>query len=449
MIRFLAILILGLGLIAAPGCSKKKPSGNTAVAGSFETVAISEHEATTGDGWKIALHRYQSVYGQRHRYPVLLSTGFLSSSALFDLYNHHSLAKYLADRGFDVWSYDIRGTGASQSPDVSLGGLLSWDYSIDDFVYHDTPAAVQYVLNKTGSDQFLWVSHSMGSLMAYAYLESENASRCRGLVSVGGIGILNKEQNLEFFFSRLFLGFGMSISKYIPPNLPIPLRWTLDKILGENLKAWSAVSYLLDTPGGRLLWNELNLNPTAIYEILRRVLSNTSSNVFRQFFDWVEKGDCTVRRGSSANRPTFTVTIGGNGNGAANAPGAGNQPVNADAGNEEGGIQLNGEFGPFVLGNRETRPGYDQPYSITKNLHKITTPLFLLSGAADGMAPPGNVQFVFDQVGSTDKTYQNITVLDGALSDYGHLDLLVGERAPDEVYPLIGKWLEEKAGNGR
>ena len=33
--------------------------------------------------------------------------------------------------------------------------------------------------------------------------------------------------------------------------------------------------------------------------------------------------------------------------------------------------------------------------------------------------------------------------------NYGHYDLLLGAHAPSEVYPLIGRWLDERCGAAR
>ena len=57
------------------------------------------------------------------------------------------------------------------------------------------------------------------------------------------------------------------------------------------------------------------------------------------------------------------------------------------------------------------------------------------------MVPQDIALYIYDLIGSPDKTYREFGVDNGDLLDYGHLDLLFGIHAPDEVYPEILDWL--------
>jgi pimeloyl-ACP methyl ester carboxylesterase len=72
---------------------------------------------------------------------------------------------------------------------------------------------------------------------------------------------------------------------------------------------------------------------------------------------------------------------------------------------------------------------------------KITLPMLLIAGSKDLLAPPESMRFVFDRVSSTDKTLVVMGKKDGASSDYGHGDLVIAKRAPDEVFPKVIEWL--------
>jgi len=71
--------------------------------------------------------------------------------------------------------------------------------------------------------------------------------------------------------------------------------------------------------------------------------------------------------------------------------------------------------------------------SYTRLIEESALPLLALSGSADLLANPGAVKPLFDRSRARDKQY--VTV------DAGHGDLLVGRKAPDEVWPLVGNWL--------
>ena len=76
------------------------------------------------------------------------------------------------------------------------------------------------------------------------------------------------------------------------------------------------------------------------------------------------------------------------------------------------------------------------------NLARITTPALVIAGAADQLASPDVVGDAFDRLGSPHKRYCEFGTRQGASADYGHVDLVFGARAPDEVFPAISAWIE-------
>jgi len=77
------------------------------------------------------------------------------------------------------------------------------------------------------------------------------------------------------------------------------------------------------------------------------------------------------------------------------------------------------------------------------NLPRINTPALIIAGAADRLASPEMVRFAHDRISSTQKRYREFGVRSGDSADYGHVDLIFGRRAPDEVFPVIGDWIEQ------
>jgi len=71
-------------------------------------------------------------------------------------------------------------------------------------------------------------------------------------------------------------------------------------------------------------------------------------------------------------------------------------------------------------------------------------PLLVLLGDKDHLLPPGDGRAAFDRSGSTDKT---LHIFDDYhhQSHWGHLDLVLGKRAPNHVWPMIANWMKARS----
>jgi len=147
----------------------------------WETGEDERHTARTADGWNLALYRYRPV-GAPQPFPVLCGHGMAGSHFIFDLDPRYSLARYLAQRGFDTWLVDFRGRGDSW-PDGGPAPHLQWNF--DDFVAHDLPTSVQRVCEIAGADQAFWLGMEMSGQALYAAAIAGSARRVRGAVTCG------------------------------------------------------------------------------------------------------------------------------------------------------------------------------------------------------------------------------------------------------------------------
>jgi hypothetical protein len=156
------------------------------------------YTAYTEDGVDLALKRYRPEENAAFRegaQPVILMPGIIANFNEFDVYTpegesynvqlpdalapwadgdvyiqndpmrYYSLAHYLWNRGYDVWLANYRGEGREPYYSGGAGG-----YSVDDLGIYDVPAVVEKVYELTGKHP-VWCGHSMGSSMAYIYLE--------------------------------------------------------------------------------------------------------------------------------------------------------------------------------------------------------------------------------------------------------------------------------------
>jgi len=140
-----------------------------------------QHIARTRDGWNLALYRYLPK-GEPQPFPVICSHGMAGTHLIYDLHPDYSLARYLANRGFDTWLVDLRGRGDSW-PDAGPSRRLQW--SFDDFVEHDVPAAIGQVCETSGGDQAFWLGMEMSGQALYAAAILGKAGQIRGAVTFG------------------------------------------------------------------------------------------------------------------------------------------------------------------------------------------------------------------------------------------------------------------------
>lgn len=80
----------------------------------------------------------------------------------------------------------------------------------------------------------------------------------------------------------------------------------------------------------------------------------------------------------------------------------------------------------------------------TKEIEANHTPFLLLASTADLLAPPHSVKLAYEKLASKDKTYICFGTEPGSIK-YGHGDIVISERAKNEVYPIIAEWIEQRA----
>ncbi|MFT5682045.1 MAG: pimeloyl-ACP methyl ester carboxylesterase [Myxococcota bacterium] len=76
------------------------------------------------------------------------------------------------------------------------------------------------------------------------------------------------------------------------------------------------------------------------------------------------------------------------------------------------------------------------------SLPELTAPLLVIAGRADRIAPPDRVRPLLDQAGSAEKAWFLAGRVNGLAHDYGHLDLVIGDAAAEEIYPRIVSWFD-------
>jgi pimeloyl-ACP methyl ester carboxylesterase len=76
------------------------------------------------------------------------------------------------------------------------------------------------------------------------------------------------------------------------------------------------------------------------------------------------------------------------------------------------------------------------------SLSDIHTPALIIAGTVDRLAAPQIVRVAFDRISSRQKQYREFGIRHGDRADYGHVDLIFGRHAPEEVFSTIATWIE-------
>lgn len=192
---WLACALVALGLL--PGCSTLR-----LVHPDHDLRPCSDTFAVTRDGWRLGIRLYPAFHRDPSKYPVVLCHGLGLNGTFWTLTDDH-LPLQLAQRGYDVFVVDLRGSGASRRAGVCgrLNSLLrqtaliefgeaSW--TVDDEAFQDVPAILDHVQMLTGAGKVNWIGHSLGGMLLFPYLECvpEASGRIATFVAMGSPVIL-------------------------------------------------------------------------------------------------------------------------------------------------------------------------------------------------------------------------------------------------------------------
>ena len=145
-----------------------------------------EHVVQTADGYLLGVHRLPYAKGEEHsgslvnagnggiRKPVVyLHHGLLMNSEVWVCITEQErcLPYALVEQGYDVWLGNNRGNKYSKkSTRMSPTSQEFWNFSIDQFAFHDIPDTINYILRTTGQSSLSYIGFSQGTAQAFATL---------------------------------------------------------------------------------------------------------------------------------------------------------------------------------------------------------------------------------------------------------------------------------------
>ncbi|MDI9610010.1 MAG: hypothetical protein QFX36_01640 [Archaeoglobales archaeon] len=341
----------------------------------------------------------------------------------------HSLAYYLWKKGYDVWLVNYRGTGY----DTMKSQKGSVYVSLDVWAMYDTPAAINYVYSKTGKNPIIG-GHSTGGLVSYVYLQGTKFQSTLSCLTgdpwckkVASYDSLVKERNGITKGAQTVLG----VIALDPAMIP-PLPQIIDTKVGWallDIPIYMDLRSLLESIAkSRLLWNTTLLAMNFLYTVIEEA--------YYQYGDRCELikalamyatedmndplGDFSVRYIMDSIYTPTLVQYADFG-----------LRLTAREYFENGGKS-------YLISPPNPKPGLDGYYYYIYNMKKVQVPFITILSELPGLVEAEQIEK--DLMGrKTPHPLDETWLIKGT----GHLELPFGLKAPAEIFPKIGNWLDK------
>lgn len=341
------------------------------------------YKARTIDGWDIVLKRFKKDRLKR-KPPVILCHGLNYNDKFWYLDKRYSLAYYLYERGYDVWVVSLRGAGDSTKPGLAELRSLS---RLDLIRTPETLARAAFSLHRLDWNIDDHINKDVPAII-------ELVRRETGYDRVNWIG-----HSLGGMIIYAYLGRG-----------------------GEGINLFVAIAspMIIPQPPNDILAVIRDQQPVVYLSL---IINTTVANQLKAF--------------AGGHRDAFDTLF-----------------CNADNMEEYIRIKM------YRYAVEDVSPGIiaqlrlmiaegrflsaDKKIDYSASLSKIKNPILCIGGMGDNLAPPMSIYYAYQNVSSTDKAIRIFSLANGYSANYGHNDLLLGKKAPQEVYPYIYRWLERR-----
>lgn len=259
-----------------------------------------EHIVQTKDGYLLGVHRLAWKKGEEdarinagpgtvQKKVVYLHHGLLMNSEVWVCITEKErcLPFLLVDQGYDVWLGNNRGNKYSKKcMHHAPTEVEFWDFSMDQFAFHDIPDSIDYILSTTHQPSLSYIGFSQGTAQAFATLSIHPTLNSKvdvfvalapamappGLASgvVSSLVKTNPKVLFLLFGRRAILGSATMWSALLYPAI---FAWSIDKSL----------SFLFN-------WNMTNITPHQKLAAYPHLYSFTSTKSVVHWFQIIRNG---------------------------------------------------------------------------------------------------------------------------------------------------------------
>ncbi len=342
---------------------------------------------------------------------------------------YYSLAYYLWKQGYDVWLVNYRGTG-SEGMKSQVGSAKT---SLDTWALYDTRAAIRKVYEVTGKHPVIG-GHSTGGLVSYVYLQGARFKWtyhcffgepwCRKVVSDDK---LVRERNGETKGPETVVGVIALDPAMIPP-LPKVTDMKLTWLLLDTPLYIDIRGIVEDIAKSDKLWYKTVLTVDRVFELIFKMNEKYGkySEIIRDL-TFTNLNDLNPALEDFMARyivdSLYTPTL----------------AQYNDFGTHKTAREYFENGGRWYLIEPPTpKPGRDGYYYYIYNMKKVKVPFITLLSEYDGLVEAD--QIIRDLMeAKTPHQYDEYYIIEGT----AHVDLPFGLKAPTEIFPKIGAWLEK------
>uniref|UniRef100_A0A6P7G189 Lipase n=1 Tax=Diabrotica virgifera virgifera TaxID=50390 RepID=A0A6P7G189_DIAVI len=358
----------------------------------FET-----HQLETEDNYILSIFRIP--HGRNNsisnNVPILLNHGMLGSSANYIwLGPERSLAFILADKGYDVWLMNCRGTSYSRKhKSLNPKQKEYWNFSFHEIGVYDLPAAIDYILNTTYQTSLYYVGHSQGCttvfVMGSERPEYTNKIKLAVALAPGAIYKNFNQPNITSLLRRFPLKrieeLAESLQLYQFPPLYFPENIITDLVTMfciENKFLINTCTYCFESLAGTKLDR---INKTDLPSIFSTLISTISLKQILHF----------------------------------------------------GQLIISGNFQKYDYGRKINQQKYNDTSPPLYNIRNIKYPVAIFSGKSDDIVAPEDVRLLAKRLPNV-VYYSTVP-----LPDFTHVDFVLRKNTNSFVYKPILKLLEQ------